>query len=129
MVSSRLLFLIVAVITTVFTFANNALAQQVAVNDDDVNRVAKSLYCPTCASQNLSVCPTETCNRWRAEIRRLLAAGKSEEEVIEIFIKNYGEEVVGVPSDSLGRVLSYGPLVILFLLASWGILHIRKRKQ
>jgi len=65
--------------------------------DDDVNRVAKNLYCPVCPNTPLDVCETKACEDWRAQIRDQLAAGWTEERVIAYFVEQYGERVLAEP--------------------------------
>ena len=48
--------------------------------DDEVNAVAKQLYCPVCENTPLDVCPTQACAQWRDLIRLKLSQGESEEE-------------------------------------------------
>ncbi len=38
-----------------------ALAQGQPPTDDEVNRIAKQLYCPVCENTPLDVCPTQAC--------------------------------------------------------------------
>ncbi len=65
--------------------------------DDDVNRVAKKLYCPVCPNTPLDVCETRACEDWRAQIRDQLAAGWTEEQVLAYFVDQYGERVLAEP--------------------------------
>lgn len=67
------------------------------VTDDDVNRVAKQLYCPVCENIPLDVCPTQACTQWRATIREKLAAGWSEQQIKDYFAAQYGERVLAAP--------------------------------
>ncbi len=56
-----------------------AVAQEPAVREptaDEVNRIAKGLYCPVCPNTPLDVCETRACEDWRALIRDKLAAGE-----------------------------------------------------
>jgi cytochrome c-type biogenesis protein CcmH len=62
-----------------------ALAQDVPVTDDDVNAVAKDLFCPVCESTPLDVCPTQACADWRDLIRQQLSEGYTPQEVAGIF--------------------------------------------
>ncbi|HET6824267.1 MAG TPA: cytochrome c-type biogenesis protein CcmH, partial [Anaerolineales bacterium] len=55
-------------------------AQGPTPTDDEVNRIAKQLYCPVCESTPLDACPTEACRQWRDLIRTMLAEGRSEAE-------------------------------------------------
>lgn len=65
--------------------------------DNDVNQVAKQLYCPVCPNTPLDVCETKACEDWRAQIRDLLAAGWSEQEILDTFVEQYGERVLAEP--------------------------------
>ena len=49
------------------------LAQEPTPSDDEVNAIAKQLYCPVCENTPLDVCPTEACRQWRELIRQQLS--------------------------------------------------------
>lgn len=74
-----------------------AFAQDTAPSDDDVNAIAKQLYCPVCENTPLDVCPTEACRQWRELIRQQLAEGKTEDEIKQYFVANYGARVLAEP--------------------------------
>ena len=65
--------------------------------DNDVNRVAKNLYCPVCPNTPLDVCETKACEDWRAQIRDQLAEGWTDQQVIDYFVAQYGERVLAEP--------------------------------
>lgn len=91
--------LAVVVITLLLT-AGAALAQESqpsTPSDDQVNAVAKQLYCPVCENVPLDVCPTTACAQWRALIREKLAAGWSENQIKEYFVQQYGDRVLATP--------------------------------
>ena len=54
--------------------ASIVFAQDTFPTDDDVNKIARQLYCPVCESTPLDVCPTEACRQWRDVIRTMLMA-------------------------------------------------------
>jgi cytochrome c-type biogenesis protein CcmH len=87
------------VIALAFTLviSTPALAQDGFPTDDDVNKIAKQLYCPVCESTPLDVCPTEACRQWREVIRTMLTEGKSEAEIKQHFATQYGIRVLNVP--------------------------------
>ena len=102
-------------LTAAFTlfFSLTASAQGPTPTDDDVNRVAKQLYCPVCESTPLDVCPTEACRQWRDLIRTMLAEGKSDEEIKQYFVTQYGDRVLAEPPN---RMVSYlVPAAIILL--------------
>lgn len=78
-------------------WGTGAAAQGPEVTDDEVNRIAKGLYCPVCENVPLDVCPTQACAQWREMIRRLLAEGRTEEEIRQYFVEQYGPRVLAVP--------------------------------
>lgn len=74
-----------------------ALAQDDTVTDDDVNAVAKGLFCPVCESTPLDVCATQACADWRELIRQQLSEGQTPEEIHEYFAVRYGDGVLANP--------------------------------
>ncbi len=67
------------------------------ISDDEVNEVAKDLYCPVCESTPLDVCPTQACADWRELIRTKLAAGETQQDVLDYFARQYGDGVLANP--------------------------------
>ena len=86
-----LMFLLAGLFTSV------AFAQDDTPTDDEVNAVAKQLYCPVCENTPLDVSPTEACRQWRELIRSQLAEGMSEQEIKDYFVANYGARVLSEP--------------------------------
>jgi len=72
-------------------------AQQPTPSDDQVNAIARQLYCPVCENTPLDVCPTTACHQWRELIRQMLAEGKSEAEIKQYFVDYYGARVLSEP--------------------------------
>lgn len=90
-------------------------AQDPAPSDDQVNAIARQLYCPVCENTPLDVCPTEACRQWRDLIRQMLAEGKSEDEIKQYFAENYGARVLSEPPHTGFFWFAYiiPPMVIL----------------
>ena len=85
------------VLAGLFFLAAPALAQDEPVTDDEVNEVAKDLFCPVCENTPLDVCPTQACADWRELIRQQLTDGSTPEEVQAYFARQYGEGVLANP--------------------------------
>jgi len=83
-----------------------ALAQSEDVTADEVNEIAKGLYCPVCENIPLDSCGTAACEDWRYEIRLQLEQGLTEDAIVDDFINRFGERVVGTPQDPALRALS-----------------------
>ncbi|MFW5772430.1 MAG: cytochrome c-type biogenesis protein [Phototrophicaceae bacterium] len=87
------------------------------VTHDEVNAVASQLYCPVCENEPLHTCMAPACVQWRAEIRRQLSQGQTNDQVISYFVTTYGDRVVGIPQDPTLRGLSLAAPVAVVLLA------------
>ena len=98
---------------TAYLFIEPVSAQGTTPTDDEVNKIAKQLYCPVCESTPLDVCPTEACRQWRDVIRTMLSEGSSEAEIKQHFVEQYGVRVLNEPPN---RLVSYlVPGIAIFL--------------
>jgi len=77
--------------------AQPARAQAPTPSDDQVNVIARQLYCPVCENVPLDVCPTQACAQWRETIREKLAQGWSEPQIKQYFVDQYGDRVLATP--------------------------------
>ncbi|HJW83039.1 MAG TPA: cytochrome c-type biogenesis protein CcmH [Anaerolineae bacterium] len=94
---SRKVFLALLAVVASFYAVAVVEAQQRTPTDDEVNAIAKQLYCPVCPNTPLDVCETKACQDWRQQIRDQLAAGWSEPQIIDYFVAQYGERVLAEP--------------------------------
>lgn len=109
-------FLLLVLLPVLVLALAGPLSAQGGVTDDEVNEVAKDLYCPVCESTPLDVCPTQACADWRELIRTQLSEGASKQDVLEYFARQYGDGVLANPPR---RGVS---LVVLWVLPVLGIL-------
>ena len=72
-------------------------AQGDAPTDDEVNAIARELYCPVCENIPLDVCPTQACEQWRATIREKLEIGWNDQQIKQYFVDQYGARVLATP--------------------------------
>lgn len=109
------LFALAMLIVASFLAAPLVWAQQPTPTDDEVNRIARNLYCPVCENTPLDVCPTEACRQWRELIRQQLSDGWSEDRIRQYFVEQYGARVLSEPPRTGLNWLIYilPPLIIL----------------
>ncbi len=93
-----------------------AVYGQDPITDDEVNEIAKDVYCPVCESTPLDVCPTQACADWRELIRVQLSEGQSRDEILDYFARQYGDGVLANPPR---RGIS---LIMLWILPVLGVL-------
>src|SRR5512141_2564623 len=72
-------------------------AAKQTVTADDVNRIAKQMYCPVCENEPLDACRTAACQQWRAQIGQMLSAGQTEQQIKDYFVARYGVRVLAQP--------------------------------
>jgi len=93
--------IIYALLLTVL-WSGSVLAQDSAptpgpITDDQVNAIAKNMYCPVCENTPLDVCPTQACAEWRELIRDKLAEGWNEQQIRAYFVERFGDRVLATP--------------------------------
>jgi len=80
-----------------FLVVGFAQAQQDQPSDDEVNAIARQLFCPVCENIPLDVCGTQACAQWRELIREKLGQGWSEAQIKQYFADQYGDRVLATP--------------------------------
>lgn len=90
-----MLWLLLLLLSSVL--AAPAIAQDATVTDDEVNEVAKEVYCPVCENTPLDVCETKACADWRELIRTKLGEGQTKAQIFDYFAAQYGDRVLASP--------------------------------
>jgi cytochrome c-type biogenesis protein CcmH len=116
------------VLGLVLIFTGSANGQDIRPSDDEVNAIAKGIYCPVCENTPLDVCPTQVCAQWRELIREQLAMGWNEAQIRQYFVDQYGDRVLAAPPARGLNWLVYvlppvailaGAFVLLRTLRTW----------
>jgi cytochrome c-type biogenesis protein CcmH len=67
------------------------------VTPNQINEVARELWCPLCSGVRLDSCELKACDQMKEEIAIMIADGQNEEYIREYFIDQYGPQVLGEP--------------------------------
>jgi cytochrome c-type biogenesis protein CcmH len=99
---------ILALVLSVFSI-RPVLAQQPlpTPSDDQVNAIAKQMYCPVCENIPLDVCGTQACAQWRDLIREKLGQGWTTDQIKDYFAQQYGDRVLATPPLKAGFSLNW----------------------
>ena len=95
-VSLAIVMLLAGVLTSASVFAQDD-GPKPTPSDNEVNAIAKNMYCPVCENIPLDVCGTTACAQWREQIREKLADGWTEEQIYDLFVNLYGDRVLAEP--------------------------------
>ena len=68
-----------------------------AADKDDTKRIQDRLLAPCCWQQSVAVHDSDIARQMRAEIARLAASGKNEEQIVEVYVARYGERILREP--------------------------------
>ncbi len=94
---SRLLFPVVILALIGFVMTTPALLAQTPT-PNEINEVARDLWCPLCNGVRLDNCDLQACIQMREVISEKLMAGESKEQIKAYFVTQYGDVVLGQPS-------------------------------
>jgi len=82
--------------------------------------VEDEVMCPICGTL-LELAESPQAQRQRVFVRRLIAAGRSKEEIKDALVVQYGDEVLAVPGDSGFDLSAYLVPALGFALAAAGL--------
>lgn len=110
---------IVFVLLLITLIPLGASAQGSDPTDDDVNAIAKQLYCPVCENIPLDACGTAACEQWRGIIRDKLAEGWTEDQIKNYFVDQYGDRVLAEPPRRGFNWLVYIVPLVMFVVGGF----------
>jgi cytochrome c-type biogenesis protein CcmH len=67
------------------------------VSANDVNDVARQLWCPLCSGVRLDACELKACAQMKDVIGQKLAEGEDVSSIKNYFVAQYGPQVLGEP--------------------------------
>jgi cytochrome c-type biogenesis protein CcmH len=68
-----------------------------AAQSPDAQKIYTHLYCPLCGGVRLDACELQVCSEMKVEIQQKLAAGESEQQIIQYYRVRWGDQVLGYP--------------------------------
>jgi cytochrome c-type biogenesis protein CcmH len=129
--ASLSLVMIATTIISSVVFAQSAPQPQTTPypSADDINAIARQLYCPVCENIPLDVCETKACEQWRGLIGEMLANGKSEQEIKDYFVLNYGDRVLAEPPRYGLNWLVYILPVVFFVIGIFVLYRVLRQMR
>lgn len=95
-----------------------------------VQNLSLKLRCLVCQNESIAESRAPLADDLRNQVREQLAAGKSEDQIIEYLVSRYGDFVLYQPPfKPITLVLWLGPLLLLLAGAGWLIHRLRSRAR
>lgn len=92
--------------------------------------LSEGLRCLVCRNESIDESNAELARELRILVRERIAAGDSDEEVIDYLVGRYGEYVLLRPrADGINRVLWLAPPVMLLGALGVAVLALRRRRR
>lgn len=89
---------------------------QAATPQTSVSEISSEVMCPVCGTL-LELAEAPQAQREKAFIARLVAAGKSKQQIKDALVAEYGDEVLAVPRGSGFDLSAYVVPIVAFLIA------------
>jgi len=91
--------------------------------------ISSELRCLVCQNESLSSSRAELADDLRREVRDLIRANKSDQEIKDFLVSRYGDFVLYRPEvKPLTWVLWFGPFVVLLVAAIFLLAYLRQRR-
>jgi cytochrome c-type biogenesis protein CcmH len=92
-------------------------AATAATPQTSLSEVSSEVMCPVCGTL-LELAESPQAQREKAFISRLVAAGRSKEEIKDALVAEYGTEVLALPQDSGFDLSAYVVPIVAFIVAA-----------
>lgn len=106
------LWAIALTLLSLFSVASSAAAGEPA----SLTEIEKEVMCPVCGTL-LQLAESPQAQREKVFIRRLIAAGKTEGQIKDALVTEYGDEVLALPQGSGFSLSAYLVPIVAFLVA------------
>jgi cytochrome c-type biogenesis protein CcmH len=119
----RVLLLIALFLVSSVSFSENTATQ------DRIRNLEEKLRCLVCQNQTLADSNAELAADLRKQVRDQVAAGKSDDQIVDYLVQRYGDFVLYEPPFKATTVLLWvGPFVLL-AIAALGLITILRRRR
>jgi cytochrome c-type biogenesis protein CcmH len=92
-----------------------------------VREITDNLIAPCCWSSPVSQHFSDVAEQIRAEVREMVAAGKSREEIMDYYVAKYGERILASPRPKGFNVLAYVLPWAALAMGAWFLIVLLKK--
>jgi len=93
---------------------------------NQINAIAKDLWCPLCNGVRLDNCELQACIQMKEVIAQKLMAGERKEQIRAYFVQQYGDVVLGAPAgEGFNTLVWVLPVLVAVLAIGWLVFALR----
>ena len=101
-----------------------------ANEEQRIRQLEEKLRCLVCQNQSLADSNAELAGDLRKQVREQVAAGKSDEQIVDFLVQRYGDFVrYEPPFKTTTALLWLGPFLLLIAAAGVLVLAVRRRRN
>jgi cytochrome c-type biogenesis protein CcmH len=107
-----------------------ALAAAIAAPPDlesAAKAIERKLMAPCCMTNTVDVHESPVAHQMRREIREMLAEGRSEAEILDVYVERYGTQVLAVPRARGFSLMTYLFPLVFVVLVGIGLFFMLRR--
>jgi|TARA_B110000879_G_scaffold117438_1_gene156184 cytochrome c-type biogenesis protein CcmH len=113
-------------------FATSSFANEIVTDsriDARLRQLSTELRCLVCQNSTLADSDAPLAQDLRREIRKLMEAGKTDEEIVAYLVERYGDFVTfRPPVNASTALLWFGPFIMLIIGAITLVIVLKKRE-
>jgi cytochrome c-type biogenesis protein CcmH len=103
--------------------------QPLTAEENAVKRIQDRFLAPCCWQQSVAVHNSDIAKQMRAEIASMVADGKNEEQIVDVYVARYGERILREPRGARRWWLTLVPLVSIALATAGLVLFLRRQQK
>ena len=126
----RLLFLVVLALISFSSIDAKAIENENPQTEQRIRHLSEKLRCLVCQNQSLADSNAELAQDLRQQLREQVAAGRSDDAILDYLVQRYGDFVLYEPPFKATTVLLWiGPFVLLIAAALVLVSNLRRRRR
>lgn len=103
--------------------------QPLSGEDNAVKRIQDRFLAPCCWQQSVAVHDSDIAKQMRAEIAGMVAGGKTEEQIVDVYVARYGERILREPRGANWWWSILAPLAAMALGSACLLVFLRRQRQ
>lgn len=124
-----LLIAVVALSPLVVSAADAVPTEKDSVASSRAVKLSEKLRCLVCQNQTIAESNAELAQDLRRQVHEQIAAGKSDDEIVDYMVARYGDFVLYQPPVKATTVLLWGGPALLLLLGAFGVFRVLRARR
>ena len=100
-----------------------------AADVDRTRRIQDRFLAPCCWQQSLALHDSDIAREMRAEIAGMVASGKNEEQIVDVYVARYGERILREPRGANWWWSILIPLATFTLATTWLLSYVARKRR